>query len=333
MSGQRITLQEIAQATGFSANTVSRALRNSEKISEATRKLIQKKAEEMKYVPNLAATSLRLGHSRVLALVAESLTNPFFGMIFDYVDCAAKMLDYDVIFFCSHGTENGEIRALQNARQHGCDGVILITCASSAAPLEYLRSNQMPFVLLMREIPMQDADCVLCNEEEGGREAANYLMKKGYMHLLYADAFEPHYSICKRVQGFLEETRKKPEVSINVLQSETNDTLQANRKAAHRIVKLFEMGAKVGIAAFCDMKAHGLLAEIYKLKPEILGKIGIIGFDNIDAITPASIPLSSVSADYAAMCDSAVRLLYQRLQGDGLPCQQLEYPMFVSVRQ
>ena len=44
MSGQRVTLQAIALATGFSVNTVSRALRDNPKISEATRKLIQKKA-------------------------------------------------------------------------------------------------------------------------------------------------------------------------------------------------------------------------------------------------------------------------------------------------
>ena len=90
MSGQRVTLQAIALATGFSVNTVSRALRDSPKISEATRKLIQKKAGEMGYVPNLVAATLRLGHSRVLALVVENLINPFFGMIFDYVDHAAE---------------------------------------------------------------------------------------------------------------------------------------------------------------------------------------------------------------------------------------------------
>ena len=332
MSGQRVTLQAIALATGFSVNTVSRALRDSPKISEATRKLIQKKAEEMGYVPNLVAATLRLGHSRVLALVVENLINPFFGMIFDYVDHAAEALGYDVIVFCSHGTEQGEIRALQNARQHGCDGVILLTCAVSSAPLEFLRSNQMPFVLLMREIPGQEADCVLCDEAEGGREAVRYLCKAGFTHLLYADDFQPYYSIHRRLEGFLEEAKRTPGLSMEWLHPETSDALQANRDVARRIAALFRAGERPGVVAFCDMRAHGLLAELYELAPDALGIIGLVGFDNIDAIMPSSIPLSSVGADYVDMCGAAVRLLHQRLQGDASPCRRLEYAMFVKER-
>ena len=34
--GRRVTLQDIAQRTGYTANTVSRALKNKSDISEAT---------------------------------------------------------------------------------------------------------------------------------------------------------------------------------------------------------------------------------------------------------------------------------------------------------
>ena len=61
MKAKRVTLQQIAEKTGFSANTVSRALKNQSVISESTRSRIQSAAVEMGYVPNQAATSLRLG--------------------------------------------------------------------------------------------------------------------------------------------------------------------------------------------------------------------------------------------------------------------------------
>lgn len=49
---RRITLRDIARETGFSHATVSRALRNDQKISEPTKRLIKEKAEEMGYSPD-----------------------------------------------------------------------------------------------------------------------------------------------------------------------------------------------------------------------------------------------------------------------------------------
>ena len=55
----RITLKDIAERCGYTANTVSRALRNDEKLPENTRKTIQQLAREMGYVPNSSARALR----------------------------------------------------------------------------------------------------------------------------------------------------------------------------------------------------------------------------------------------------------------------------------
>lgn len=332
MDERRVTLRELAAATGFSANTVSRALKNSPKISKATRSLIQQKAKEMGYVPNLAAASLRLGYSHVLALIVESLTNPFFGMIFNHVDQAAQALGYEVIVFCSHYTEEGELRAIQTARQHGCDGIVLLSCAHGSSTVEFLRSAGTPFVLLVREIEDCRADLVLCDEEEGGRLAARYLMEQGCRRLLYADCYDHPFSMKRRWKGFRDEAEKTPGTTVELLQPKTDDALEANRAAAACIARLCRGGIRPGVAAYCDMKAYGVLSEIARLRGKETLDFELIGFDNIDAITPSSLPLSSVSADYAAMCGAAVELLHRRLRGDESAPRRLEYPMRVAAR-
>ena len=50
-----ITINDIAQATGFSANTVSRALRDKPDISQETKALIRRAAAEMGYQKNIPA--------------------------------------------------------------------------------------------------------------------------------------------------------------------------------------------------------------------------------------------------------------------------------------
>jgi LacI family transcriptional regulator len=57
----KTTLKDIAQKTGLSVNTISRALKDKEDIAEATRKMIQSIAKEMGYVGNSLAGSLRSG--------------------------------------------------------------------------------------------------------------------------------------------------------------------------------------------------------------------------------------------------------------------------------
>ena len=47
-----VTLKDIAAKTGYSVNTVSRALRDKDDIAAPTREMIQKTAQELGHVSN-----------------------------------------------------------------------------------------------------------------------------------------------------------------------------------------------------------------------------------------------------------------------------------------
>jgi LacI family transcriptional regulator len=55
----RIRLKDIAEKTGHTINTVSRALNEKQDINEITKKRILQVAQEMGYRPNKLARSLR----------------------------------------------------------------------------------------------------------------------------------------------------------------------------------------------------------------------------------------------------------------------------------
>ena len=62
-------IKDIAIATGFSINTVSRSLRDDRAISAKTRNLIKEKAEELNYIPNALASSMRSLHSGLIGVI------------------------------------------------------------------------------------------------------------------------------------------------------------------------------------------------------------------------------------------------------------------------
>lgn len=73
-SAKRVTLRDIAEAVGVTPMTVSRALRNQSRISEAMREKIQAKAQAMGYHPDPALTALvHYRHNRMEAPVRAAL--------------------------------------------------------------------------------------------------------------------------------------------------------------------------------------------------------------------------------------------------------------------
>jgi DNA-binding LacI/PurR family transcriptional regulator len=77
---RRITIYDIAKALGVSHTTVSMALRNNPRISEATRKRVQKTAEDLGYRPDpmlSALSSYRMSQQQNPTPTALAWINPF----------------------------------------------------------------------------------------------------------------------------------------------------------------------------------------------------------------------------------------------------------------
>ena len=78
MNSTRVTLKDVAVECGYTANTVSRAMRNDPHIPHTTRKLIREAAKRLGYIPNKMASSLRSGKSHVVAVIVNDLHNQHF---------------------------------------------------------------------------------------------------------------------------------------------------------------------------------------------------------------------------------------------------------------
>ena len=66
---KRVTLVDISKKTGYSVNCVSRALMDASDISASTKAKIKEVANELGYVQNLAAASLKNGNSKIIGIL------------------------------------------------------------------------------------------------------------------------------------------------------------------------------------------------------------------------------------------------------------------------
>ena len=110
---QKVTLKDLAEATGFSVNTVSRALRGKDDISPETRRIIEQAQIDMGYISNSLASSLRRGYTNTIAVIIGDIANPHFGILMRNIDHHARKYGYDSILMTTNEEEDLEKHAIQ----------------------------------------------------------------------------------------------------------------------------------------------------------------------------------------------------------------------------
>src|SRR5688572_21722935 len=92
-----VRLKDIAVAAGVSVMTVSKALRDKPDLAVATKERIRRLAEQMGYVPDVSAQTLRNRTTRLFGLVISASTNPVNARICMAIEEQAFELGYEVI--------------------------------------------------------------------------------------------------------------------------------------------------------------------------------------------------------------------------------------------
>jgi DNA-binding LacI/PurR family transcriptional regulator len=128
MTDQPVTLTDIAAAGGVSVSTVSRALADDPQISSTTRARIRLLADELGYVPNIAARTLVRRRSTSLGLVIPDVTDPIHGQVASGFQQRASERGYSAVLANGLHDREAEGRALRELAAHRVGGVALMGC-------------------------------------------------------------------------------------------------------------------------------------------------------------------------------------------------------------
>ena len=101
MQKSRPRLKDIAVATGYSANTVSLALRGSPRIPEETRDRIQSAARSLNYLPNTIAQALVSRETRTIGLVLTDIMNPTLTLVSRFLEQEFAQRGYSLMLAAS----------------------------------------------------------------------------------------------------------------------------------------------------------------------------------------------------------------------------------------
>ena len=150
-------IQELAEKTGVSVATVSRALNGSPEVSKATRERILALARELDYTPSAAARTLVSSRSHVIGVILETgaghpdLMHPFFQQVLVGLKHGAGERGYDLLLFSSDEPGNGfggTHSYVRRAGHHGVDGVVVMGYDASDPEMRRLVASGLPCITI-----------------------------------------------------------------------------------------------------------------------------------------------------------------------------------------
>ena len=174
------TIIDIARAAGVSKSTVSLVLNGSPQVKPETGEAVRQAMARLGYVYNRGAANLRSPQSRVVGMVINDLTNPFFAELAVGIERALRASG--TIPFLAHTAENVQRQAevVRSMREHGASGIILSPAAETDGPeINALASLGIPIVLAIRRVAGAHVSLVASDNQAGARRVTRHLISWG----------------------------------------------------------------------------------------------------------------------------------------------------------
>ncbi|SEN35759.1 transcriptional regulator, LacI family [bacterium A37T11] len=204
--GKKILISDIAKALNVSITTVSFILNGKAKekrISDGLTKKVLEYINEVGYKPNELAKSLRTGKTKIIGLMVEDISNPFFANIARYIEEKAYKRGYRIIY-CS--TENDTAKTselIRMFRDRHVDGYIITPSEGIDKDIENLLTDQLPLVLFDRNLPHLQTNYVVSDNFRGAYEATLHLAEQGFKKIGFVTLNSDQSQMGDRLSGYL----------------------------------------------------------------------------------------------------------------------------------
>lgn len=304
------TIYDIAREVKTSAVTVSLALRDSKRVSDATKRRIKQKAKELGYQSNPLARGLVGAQTKTLAFIfnypSSALVNDMaFTAIFNAVAHRASVEGYK-LFFHSSTTAKPVDEALNEARSYGVDGIVLISRLNSRVDKDALRQSEFPVVVFGRDVHAKRTTCALPDDSGGARLAVEHLLELGHRRIVFVGKHESEAAI-RRYEAY---RTVMAEAGITVERDwviECGYDVVCGGAAGQQLAKLNP--APTAVVTAGDLLAIGVIAGLRKCGLNVPSDVSVTGFDNLTITQFTSPTLTTIEMPRETIADVIVESL------------------------
>lgn len=311
-ANKRVTIRDVAAATGHAVSTVSNALAGKRYVSEATRKHVKAIAETLGYRPSALARSLRMQHSSTIGVLVPDVSNPAMPEFIRGIDDVA-VREGCIILLCNTDEDvDRQVSQMQTLLDHQVDGIILISQHCEEPKVRQVLDGKTPFVLLQRRSWRFRDDYVGSDNVQGMQASVAYLHELGHRRIGLVTGPQISSTAMERLEAF--------EMAISELSCDTSPelifrgdyTVQAGYEAMHAFARLDAM--PTAVIASNDVCALGVQDAALELGLDIPADLSLLGCDNIELAGLRRINLTTLHLPKREMGAAAADLLIRRIR-------------------
>ena len=188
-----LTMKDMAQEFGISVATVSRALKNSPRISAERREAIQRYAQEHNFAPNMIAESLRnskVKPQKLIGVIVPNFVHYYFASVLSGIEEEAAAKGYRLLVATSQENYEREVRICQSFYEHKVCGII-VSQAKDTQKYEHFQrliGAGVPLVFYDRICTGVNASRVVVDDYMGAFNAVTYLIETGCRRIAFYGA-------------------------------------------------------------------------------------------------------------------------------------------------
>lgn len=309
-------LAAVARRAGVSTATVSNVLNRPEVVAEATRTRVQRAIDELDFVPNRAAATLRQGYNRLLGLVIPDIANPFYAAIVDAVVDAADQHRYAVALCASHDDLEREQRHLAVLAEQRAAGALVVSLSGDSSRLEQLRMVGTRLIVIDRPADTARHCSVSVDDVHGGRLAVEHLLSLAGEGVTLVNGPIGIPQCASRRAGALEALTRSGYSEDALVEYEVQAmSVEEGVAIGHRIAA---EGAPRRIYCTNDQLATGVIRGLAAAGMRTPEHAAVIGYGDLSLESPERALLTTVSQPKRELGEVAVGLLLDELlDGEG----------------
>jgi LacI family transcriptional regulator, repressor for deo operon, udp, cdd, tsx, nupC, and nupG len=273
------SMQEVADRAGVSVSTVSRALRNSELVSVATRERVLAAAEELSFAISRAASSLASGRlGRIAVLVSGHLSAWFNGSVLDGIYAGLREQGLELLIYrITDRSDRDQFFATLPARRNA-DALIVASFALTPAEHERLLGLSMPVVYVNQRV--DGAPSVSIDDIAGARRGARHLLNLGHRRIAFARIDNTtgfFYSAARRIEGFHAELDAAgiPGTDQLILAARSQSD---GEQVVGQLLEQSHLPTAVMVES--DELAMSVLAALSRMGLQVPTDVSVLGFDD-----------------------------------------------------
>jgi DNA-binding LacI/PurR family transcriptional regulator len=329
------TIAKVAKHAGVSPTTVSHVINHADRVSARLRERVLNAIDELGYVPNRQAQSLRTGRTNVIAMLIPDIRNPFYPEMVKTAQSELEREGLDTLIFNTdvpggHAEAHGReyLRQIGHKRVDG----LVVGAPALHGMHEALIGLDIPAVFI-GSLPNAAVDSVSLDDFDGARQMGEYLAKKGHRRVAHIAGPAVFSDAAARAEGFEAGFAAAGGIVDPALRFEGSYLEPSGKAAVDWLIETHGNNLPSAVFFANYLMAVGALAAFFDRGVRIPADLAVAVFDDLPQFEYLRPRLTRVGNSPAELARRAVGLLLERLGGgfDGpprteiVPCHLLEF--------